>query len=48
MFAITIIKTFYKNQTEVAEAINFVMGSYWADKVTEKDNNKAPKGRKDL
>ncbi len=33
----TIIKTFYKNQTEVAEAINFVIDSYWADKITEKE-----------
>ncbi len=35
MFAIAIIKTFYKNQTEVAEAINFVIDSYWADKIKE-------------
>ena len=33
----TIIKTFYKNQTEVAEAINFVIDSYWADKIVEKE-----------
>lgn len=32
-----IIKTFYKNQTEVAEAINFVIDSYWADKIVEKE-----------
>ncbi|HHU69912.1 MAG TPA: TIGR04540 family protein [Thermoanaerobacterales bacterium] len=31
------IKTFYKNQTEVAEAINFVIDSYWADKIVEEE-----------
>lgn len=31
------IKTFYKNQTEVAEAINFVIDSYWADEIEEKE-----------
>jgi len=32
----TIIKTFYKNQKEVAEAINYVIDSYWADEIKEK------------
>jgi uncharacterized protein (TIGR04540 family) len=33
----TIIKTFYKNQTEVAEAINFVIYRYWSDKIMEEE-----------
>ena len=30
------IKTFFKNQREAAEAINYVIDSYWADKIGEK------------
>ena len=33
----TIIKTFYKNQTEFAEAINFVLDSYWVDEIKEEE-----------
>ena len=29
------LKRFYKTQREVAEVINFLVDSYWADKLTE-------------
>ncbi len=31
------IKTFFKNQKEAAEAINFIIDSYWDNKIDEKN-----------
>jgi uncharacterized protein (TIGR04540 family) len=31
------IKTFFKNQKEAAETINFIIDSYWEDKIDEKN-----------
>ncbi|MEQ8155734.1 MAG: TIGR04540 family protein [Clostridiaceae bacterium] len=31
------IKTFFKNQKEAAETINYVINSYWENKIDEKD-----------
>ncbi|MDD3840529.1 MAG: TIGR04540 family protein [Clostridia bacterium] len=31
------MKTFYKNQREVAEAINQVIDGYWEDKIEERE-----------
>lgn len=31
------IKTFFKNQKEAAQAINFIIDSYWDDKIDEKN-----------
>jgi len=38
------IKTFFKNQKEAAEAINYIIDSYWEDRIDEKNMIELLKG----